>query len=204
MPAQIRSSIPPQAFEQIRDRIAEILLTEFAYQYQLNNAYPAIEKIWVERFIVFNSDTEVPTINVNLDRGEYSGQSQVKADGDYVFNIDIYTSAPSDAENGPGDQYAMVTMNKIAGMVRAILSSPVYSLLGFAPGLIARSTVERIYIGDKSTVKDALSDVVGRVQLRVQAIEVVEDAETVELQMATTTVTMSASTEGFYYELIIP
>lgn len=204
MAALITSSIPPQAFERIRDQIAVILALEMGNQYILNNAYPAISKVCVERFIPINSDTEVPILNVNIERGEYSGQSQVKADGEYWYNIDIYTSAPTDAANGPGDEKAMMVMSKIAGMIRAILSNPEYRLLGFAPGLVIRSTVMRFFVGDKSTVKDALCDVIGRVQLRVEAIETVEDSTSVAILMATTNVRMSTSNEGFYYELIIP
>jgi hypothetical protein len=202
--AQINASIPPQSFEAARDQLVAVLTVELANQYALDNTYPKVEKVWAERFITFDSDTELPAVNVNLWKGEYGNETVKKADGEYIFNIDIYTSAPSSDANGPGDQYAMVTMNKIAGIIRAILSNPIYVILDMQ-GIIQRTRVQRFFVGDKSTVKDALSDVVGRMQYSVLCRETVDIIPAaVSLEQATTAVKMSTSDKGFFYDYTIP
>lgn len=204
MTAQFTASIAEQNFELIRDQIGLVLGTEFANQYVLNNAYPNINKIWIERFIVFNSETEVPAINVTVARGDYSGQTAKKADGTYMYNVDVYTSAPTTDLNGPGDQYAMVTMNKIIGMARAILSNPIYRTLGLEPGIITNVKVERFFVGDKSSVTDALSNVVGRLQFMVKAVE--SEALygiAVPLNEICTHAVLKQDVAGFYYDFTL-
>lgn len=195
--------IPPQNFEIIRDKIGAILSDEIPNQHTLNTSYPNISKIWIERFIQFNSETEVPTININLDHIIYSDKDKRKRASDIVYNIDIYTTSPTTDATGPGDQYSMVVMNKIAGIVMAILENPIYSpALGLTLGISTRTVVERLSILYKSQVKDALSDVVGRIQFRVEAIEENILATGIPIQESTTKVLLDDD-EGFYYDLII-
>src|ERR1043165_4972336 len=185
----LQGLIPPQNFEQIRDIIVRILTIEFASQYAMNNSYPKIDKIWSERYIPFNSETELPTINVNISKGGTDNQSNKKLDGEYTYNIDCYTNASTTTENGPGDQYAMILMSKVAGMVCAILRNPLYNNLTLEPGIVIRTRVKGFFIGDKSTVEDALHSVVGRVQFVVEAIETNKLLSgSTELQLSTTQV----------------
>ncbi len=203
MAAIFQTSIPPQNFETIRNSIVAILGDEFASQFAKDSSYPNVTKVWAERFVPINSDTETPTINVNLARGDWSNINVRSSEGTYVFNIDIYTSAPATAEDGPGDQAAMLLMNKIAGMVRAILSHPGYKRLGMPSGVVGSlPVVERFIIGDKNTVKDALSDVVGRIQVTVKAIETQEDSNytAVAINETKTQVFLEESEMGFYYK----
>jgi hypothetical protein len=96
----------------------------------------------------------------------------------------------------------MLLMNKIAGMVWAILSNPVYSTLLFEPNILsAIPSVERFFVADKNTVPDALHDVVGRIQYAVKCIEMpdIQIAGT-PIARATTSITLSESNQGFYYD----
>jgi hypothetical protein len=205
MAAIITSLIGQRNMENIRDRIAVILLAELANQYVLSSTNPKITKVWVERFIPLDGPTEVPTVNVNIASGEWSEMTMKQTVGEYVYNIDVYTNAPSSAADGPGDQLAMVTMNKLVGMIQAILTAPAYNTLLFPTGataIISGTSVERFFVGDKKAVKDALSDVVARIIFRVRAIEQVEITETgANLTLATTKVLLS-NDQGFYYEYV--
>ena len=201
----ITTTIPPQNFELIRDQIGLILGTELKEQYLLNNSYPNVSKVWVERFIPFDADTEIPTLNVSISKGDYGNQDmRGRMDGQTVYNIDIYTNSPS-SEGQPGDQYAMVEMNKIAGMVLYILRNPSYRTLGFTNGSIINAQSVRFFIADKLNVKDALSDVIGRIQFQVKAVETSDSFDSGNaLNVATTTTTLNESPLGYYYEFDTP
>ena len=203
----IPSSIPPRSFELIRDQIVAILATELASQHSLNNAYPNVVKVWGERFIPINSETETPTVNVSVAKGNYDNITIAKADGDYIYNIDIYTSAPSSVANGPGDQFAMMTMNKIVGMIWAILSSPAYNGVNnvlLLPGIIIGAEVQSfavLYRGEDGA-EDSLSDVVGRLKFCVRANETAVLINTGNaLNESTATVLLEGSEYGFFYNI---
>lgn len=201
MPALITSAIPSQNFELIRDRIGEILLLELTNQHTITPTYPNITKVWIERFIPFDANLDMPTVVVSIDNSGFDNKTQVKRDGTTTYNIDIYTNASTSAANGPGDQYAMVQMNKIAGMIAAILSAPAYTTLLFANGKVGGTMVKGFFVGDKRKIKDALSDVIGRMIFEVRAIETnIITATPVPLERATTTIKLNTSDFGFYYD----
>ena len=190
--------IPAQAFERIRDRICEILTTELNAQ----NVLSAFEVpvIWKERFIPFN-ETEIPAVNVNIQNGVFDNETVVRSEGTYIFNIDIYTNSETTDETGAGNQYAMIKMNRLLGKICAILRHPNYVMLGFPKGTVSKRKVERFFIGDKQTVKDALSNVVGRVQLMVVGIETNEVYTPVPLNVATTVFRFTESSLGYKTEI---
>lgn len=170
MAAIITTAIPAQPFEVIRDQIASILLVEHVKQYQLNNTLPQIKRVWAERWLPFNAETEVPTINVSLKEIVYMDKNAKSKTGIYTYFVDVYTTAnTTDTENA--DQAAMIKMKRLMGINSVILDSPEYRTLGFAAGLIGNTSVDKIYIGDTAKMKDALSNVVGRLEFTVKAVE---------------------------------
>lgn len=203
---QLNSSIPSQKFEIIRDRIGEILAVELANQWALNNAYPKVQKVWIERFIPFDSTLEFPAVNVNLEKGDYENVTQRRAPGTYIYNIDVYTNAAATSnEDGSinwGDSAALLQMSKIAGMIRTILSSPAYQTLAFDGGFIAQKMVLRFVVATKDKIRDSLSSVIGRLQLMVIAGEDAQLQTSVPLQLANTTIKLDESDQGFYIQAI--
>lgn len=196
----ITSSIPPQEFENILSKIAAILDIEMGNQYALDNTYPQINKVWCERVYAFDQ-TDLPSINVSLRKIEYSNSDLQKQQGDIIYNIDVYTQANTSDTDGAGDQYSMLLMEKILGMCRYILSYPGYN----QPGIVSPRSygMEVISIGilDKSSVKDALSTMVGRLQIMVSAEEVNASSDTgTILTESTTTVRLNGSEYGFFYD----
>lgn len=195
--------IPPQNSEIVRAKICEVLTIEFSGQYAQNNTYPNISKVWEERFRAFNSETEVPTINVTLNSVPYRDKTQLRRIGDAAYNIDVYTNAETTDDTGPADQYSMMLMTKICGMVCSILSNPVYKTLGLAPGIIGFTKVDGFRVLYKSETNDALADVVGRVMFTVSMEETVPPATGVPLHLVDTKVFASESDEGFYYSISV-
>ena len=198
----ITSVIPEQTFELFRDQLALVISTEMAAQWGLDNTQPRLTGVYVERFIATDGATEDAVVNVSIHRVEYSNKVKNLVNGEYVFNIDIYTARASSAENGAGDQYAMMQMSRIAAMIRYILSVRAYDSLGLAPGLTCGvGVLERFVVLDKNTVKDALSDVFGRLQYKACLVEYTGDTATgVALARATTKVKMIDGAYGFYYD----
>jgi len=203
--ALIPGIIPQQNFETIRNQIAFVLAQELASQYARNNTIPQVQKVEIERFIPINEETESPLVNVSCDMGSYDNGNMVKWDGTYMFNIDAYTTANSTADDA-GDKLAMVSLGRLVGLIRAILCNPIYKTLGLDAGTIADAKVERFFITDKSTVKDALSGVVGRVQYSLRCVETIDTVNIitgVPLQDSTVTVTLNEDkTIGYFYDLV--
>ncbi len=197
--------IGPQNFEIIRDQIGGILSVEFAGQYAQGQMAsppiagpPQLAAVEVERFIPYDTQTELPRINVNVGSGIYDNVNQRKADGTYLYNIDIYTAAGS-TPGTEGDKASMLLMSRIAGMVWSILSYPGYANLGLAPGTIATKQVQRLMILNKAQVPDALSDVVGRMVLMVRCIETVNLATATSLVNILTTTSLLGGDEFGYF-----
>jgi hypothetical protein len=196
---KLNGLIPPQKFEIVRDQIGAIISAEMANQYVLNSTYPKIEKVWVERFIGFNEDTECPAINVSLQKGDFSNKTEKKRDGVYLFNIDVYAMATSTPDEW-ADQAAMLLTSKIMGMIAAILSAPVYTTLDLPRGYISSTEVVRMWVGNKSTIEDALAGVVGRIQFAVTCMETVELQSSVPLEVSHTRIKLNETEKGFYIE----
>ena len=140
--------IQPRAYELIRDKIAEILLEEFANQFALtSDADLNLHKVYLERFVPLDF-TELPCLNIGLERGDYSNQHQGQYDGDYRFYIECNVKA-SESDSARGDTKSKVKVQKIMGVAMAILENPVYKTLGFVPGTIKHRHVESFVFAEQ-------------------------------------------------------
>lgn len=195
----ITSLIPAQNFELIRARIVEILGVEFPAQYAKNNTCPNVTKVWMERFVAFNSETEYPTINVSIQKDNWSNEDGIKSIGTVIYNIDVFANAVT-STGVVADEKAMAIISKMAGMVWAILNYPGYRTLGFDPGIIQETTVKQYHVIDKGSTQDALSSVWGRIQFVVKCFETnVYDEPGVAINELTTT-TLLSDENGFFYD----
>lgn len=166
--------IGPQSFEIVRDRIGRILAQELMTQFQLNYDVNLRANIWIERFIPFDLPTEYPSINIQLAEGNYGGQTQIQSDGTYRYYVDCYVGAKSSNSNGPGDQFAMSKLQRLMGIVRAIIEFAGYKTLGFnmPPGFIINRHWEGLQIANPDQKRvDAESSVMGRLVLSVKVPE---------------------------------
>jgi hypothetical protein len=187
--------IPTQNFELIRDRIAYIAALELQGQVDMASPAGVAPEVYIERNIRVDKE-EVPLVNVLYGRSDYSNMNVRSVSGDNLFFIDVYTSSASTADD-QGDKLASIILGKIMGQLRAIFQNPVYMRLGFAAPSIERVYVNAMYVADKDSVKDALCQTVGRIELMVKA------PENVELKTATafggddTTVKLSETDKGY-------
>lgn len=195
----ITQAIPAQAFEVIRNRIGEIIANEFTAQKVITPSWVK-PTVWVERYYAFDSETQLPAVNVTFSGGSYLNENIVRSQAEYIYNINVSTASPS-TSTANGDKLALLQMQKIVGMIRAILMNPIYVKLGYAnnAGVVISRRIESIRIGDKKDIQDALSDVVGQIVLVVNAIETTELGTGVEVQMVNSHVRLDESPQGLFF-----
>jgi hypothetical protein len=160
--------IQSQAFQVLLIRIGEILAEEVAHQYELLPDEDINAPVFLERFIPFDK-TELPVINVSLSQGDLGNQIAFQSNGTYRFAIDCHTSAQNTEENN-ADSAAMMKLQRLLGLCRAILEDPRYKTLGYPMPFISRRLVESISIAPPNA-QDAAGTVMGRLSLVVMAPE---------------------------------
>lgn len=197
--AKINGLIPEQNFEKIRDRIGQILAIEIANQYTISGDAQYNPTIWVERTTPFDK-TELPAINVRLNSIDFDNEDVRSSDANTSWYIDCYTNSEY-SDDGDGDKLAMVNLQRILGIVRAILKNPQYKTLDFAPPFLCTTKISRLFIGEVNT-SDALSSVVGRIEFSVRVPENVQLLDVVPLMSAYTTVYMGETDKGYRWEFV--
>lgn len=195
----IETVIGRQAFEVIRDRIAQILLTELnhqaiiAYDPELN-----VDEVFVERFMPVNH-SECPVVNVSLERGDYSRKDIKSVDGGYRYFIEITTKAKT-TEDERGDSRAKIKLHKMLGICRSILENPQYTTLGFNKPFIGNRHVESIMFS-KPEEHSTEGSVEGFLVLAVRVNETTPLGTGLDWVGSITSVKLSQSDEGYYWEI---
>ncbi|QHJ82254.1 MAG: hypothetical protein [Caudoviricetes sp.] len=139
MNPRITSIIPKQNFETVREQIGAILLIELENQKTLQGfSYPI--NVYSEYSGGIGIEDEV-NINVSLSSSNFGGKTQKDAQGNTVFNIDIFSNAKETA-NKTGSEISAGRIGKFLGMIRFILSHTEYKTLGFELGFIGGTYFE--------------------------------------------------------------
>jgi hypothetical protein len=190
--------IPPQKFEVIRDKICEILADEIANQFILTSDSTLDLDVWKERFIPLD-ESELPAINVSLATGNFAGHSQGTTEGTYSYFIDVHTKAATTSDD-QGDSLAMLKLQKILGICRAILEDPKYKTLGLTAPIIFFRKCETLSISDPGK-QDAASAVMGRIGFSVKTTETVELITPSLIGRNETTVKLYLTDRGYFYSV---
>jgi hypothetical protein len=139
--AILNETIGVAGFEKVSNRIAEILAEEIGNQKDIQGFEEDVQ-VFIERIQPFQTSEDV-SIQVYLKGGTYDGQNVRDVQGEYLYYIDLYTSA---LQKGNVDA-SVVSKNKnyrYLGLIRYILSSGKIPTLGFPPGLIGGKYVKSI------------------------------------------------------------
>lgn len=195
----ITNAIPRQGFEIIRDRICQILAEEFDTQFALSYDTDLDGvKIYMERMVAFDH-TELSSLNVGIERGDYSNQHQGYADGVYRFFIEHNTIGETDTDNDiRGDKASKVKVQKLMGVTRAILEDPIYKTLGFAPGFIGNRHIES-FVFAEPTRHDMEYATMARMILVVKCMESTPLKEAQLLAGWDTHVKLHDTDKGYYW-----
>jgi len=195
--SKITTAIPEQAFELIRDKIGLIIADELAAQFVLNPDPRIDAPVFIERIVPIDK-SETPVINILYSRSNYDNNTAIKSDGENTYNIDVYSKGKS-KEGEQGDTLAMIALARLLGVIRAILESPHYLTLGFAPPFIKKTTVTGIQVADPRDNQDGANMMMGRLTFTVDAVDVTEQIQPVDAEGYDTQVKLSETDKGFVY-----
>lgn len=192
---KINSIINPQKYEVIRDRIAEIIVDEIEGQKALGNNI-GLKYLYLENHIPV-SHTSLPCIVISTSKGTYKNKSQISIDGNYDFYIDIIAKKKA-TTNENGDKLSAVYVQKVVGMIRTILESPVYNTLGFTKPFSCRSIISGIEFG---TIKDVDEENVqlGRLTFNIDVPESMKFVDPVLIYEYVTSVKLGESNSGYLF-----
>lgn len=172
--SKINGIIGDQGFERVRDRIAQILLDELANQVVLTYDTDLVfDRVYVERMVPFDHQ-ELSTINVGIERGDYSNQHQGQATGTYRFFIEVNTGGLTKDDGTRGDTASKMRNHKILGKCRAIIEDPVYKTLDFAAGELIEHRHVESFVFAEPTRMDAENVTASRLIVVVRLVETSE------------------------------
>lgn len=191
----INSTIETQAFELIRDRIADILIDEIQGQADLGNDI-GLKSLYTERHVPVDH-VKLPAIAISMDRVSYDNKSRKSVDGEYTYFIDVIDKSATTATEH-GDTKASKRIQKIVGIIRMILYSPVYETLGFEKPFISRHAITEISFGTFQD-KDQENVQMARISFVVRAAEGVKFIEPTLLYEYTTSVRIGDSDSGYVF-----
>lgn len=198
----ITTAIPVQRFEEVRNKIGEIITAELSNQATLINDPRLNATIWVERMAPFTSD-EMPAINVGFISSENIEYSAVHANYECKYYIDVHNRAEAKTENGVvmiGDVESQIVLQRICGIVRSILTHPLYKTLGFADAFIETRNVESVMIADPQS-DDSNFISTARIVFMVRLVER-NTAESAVLSTGNTTnIRLEMTERGYKFEL---
>lgn len=164
--ALITEDIPIQNFDLIRDQIAMILRSELENQFFIKGLDTESLGVWLNRKTAI-SNSEEYVINIYLAEGDFSEYTRRSTEGNYGFNIDIYTnSRASDADLDSANKVSLMI-----GLVRYILNHSAYTTLGFVPGSIAGCYMTSFENQGSMLVGDADAFDVSSMRFNVRAAE---------------------------------
>jgi len=205
--SKILTAIPDQAFELVRDRIAEILLVELAAQATLQTdvevkALLNDVKIFSERFHPLN-EAEFFGVEIFLFTGDYDNKSAGSARGSYTFYLDCFGRAASTNQQ-EGDVRSSLKLQKLIGIIRAILESPNWTTLGFTPPnqFVGRTEVKGIKRTEEKNTQDSGNIMFYRIVFDVIATEGTDANVGVPWAQSDTVVTIEETALGLEYTVI--
>lgn len=196
--AQITQIISTQAFEFVRDRIAEILDDELNNQFILSGDYDLDLSVTVESNFPQTNKEDFPIVNVSLTNGKYENKDHGGSVlGLYQYNVDVYANSKTPLE-GQGDRLASIKMQKVIGICRSILEDPIYKTLGFEPPFVSRVFVSEMNISEPNK-DDALNTIVGRLVFNVHVPEHCKLTTPTLIEGYETQVRIGNTNRGFQY-----
>jgi hypothetical protein len=187
--ALIKTIIPQQSFEIIRDQIRLILNDELINQYSLTGDPRLNVTTTVERLTPIDK-TELTIVNVMFNGGQYGNKHTGSADGTYTYNIDVYVNQKTNQTNG-GDVLAAMKLHRVLGVCRSILENPGYKTLGWNPlptPFIMRTMIMDLNIGNIKQNDDSFNTLFGRLTFEVRANENIPFIEANNLLISHTTI----------------
>lgn len=192
---KIETAISPQNYELIRDRIADILIDEIEGQKAIGNDIK-LNKMFIENHLPIDH-TNLPAIVVSFGKAGYQNRSQISVEGNYDFYIDVISKGVAN-DDVNGDTRAAKNVQKIMGIIRTVLQSPMYNTLGFDKPFICTTSITEITFGTVQE-KDEKNIQMGRMTFNVIVPEGLKFITPVLIYEFITQVKIGESQSGYMF-----
>lgn len=198
MAFKIINPITNRAFELVRDRIALILTEELAQQFVLQPTETVLgTKVFTERHIE-PSDEELPLVNVSVATGDYGLLTALSQDGSWIFHIESYTNAVNTLTER-GYTTSAKSLQRLTGVIQAILSDSKYRTLNFDTPFIEHVEVQDIKFSSPIKANDSASVLMSRLTFLVRVPDNVEELVFNLIDGYDTSVLIDDSNEGHVF-----
>lgn len=189
--------ILPQGFEQVGDRIGEIIFLELTNQKENHDNFDEDILVFKERITPASTEEEI-YFNVLFATSDNTLQSQKDNNCRTLYHIDVYTTGK--AEDGKtGSDISSKRLLKGVGLIRGILAFTGYNTLGFEDGLIGNTMIENISTQDPSFMQDSNFSRFARITFAVKILENQEMWQGTALAESQTTVKLEETERGYKF-----
>lgn len=199
--SKINGIIPPQNYELIAAKIVGILRDELSKQFTLTGNPLFETTVLLERTTPANQD-EYPLVTVRYQGGE---TVNMDAGGGHIMNhtyfIDFYESAKNN-DTESSDELVSLKIQKLLGVIRSILTAPVYIKLDLPTGIVRSKKITQINMTEPQNNQGAMSVSQGQILIQV---ETAEDSEQIDPELLGdhfTTVKIGDTEDGYTWEFI--
>lgn len=189
--------IPVSNFEIVRDAICYILTEELANQKLLGNIDFDYD-LYRERTTPLDND-ELAAINVSYNSSDFGNKNQVDMEGKTTYFIDVYTTGQAEEGGNTGSEDSALRMQKLAAMIRYILSCTDYKTLDLEAGFIGGSMIESITTMDSILNQDSSFFKFCRISFMVRILETQMMSQPVLLSEAYTNVKIEETDKGYIF-----
>lgn len=194
MSINITEKIPTQGFEKVLYRIAEILFLELTAQKATHDNIGNFQ-VFLERMTAYDKSEDI-MINVTTSSANYGNFTETDTQGKTDFNIEVY--APLEHTFiAADDKVKRFTLHKVVGMIRYILQSTKYNILGLPPGLIGGTYVESIQFFDDFNNQDGANIRLATLVFSVRVCENQELWKGISIENNTTQIKLCDTDLGF-------
>ena len=197
----INEILTPMNFEAVRDRIASIIKSELLNQATLQNLPKLNANVFAERLVPINY-TEMPAVNCMVAKGNYDELVALSKDGNYQFNIDIYTCSETIGSTR-ADFQSVKDCQQLTGLIFKILMHWKYRRLDFAPPLIEHTEINEIKFADPDQRNESMSVMMARIIFIVRCNETIAPlTNATVINGNTTSVKISSTDFGYQYDAV--
>lgn len=194
MAVLITENIPDSGFDIVLRKIGAILLEEITNQQRIKCLHNDLG-VFLERQEPFSKEEDV-MINVSLNNIDIGSHNERDTQDDTNYFIDVYVDGEA-SMGETGSDNVRVKLHQYVGMIKYILSSTKYQLLGFDYGFIMGCYVNGIQFDDNYGSQDGSFYRMARINFRVRISEAYEMWEGVEFLGNDTVIRLDNTDKGF-------
>lgn len=182
-------------FEKTIVAISSILDFEITNQKNLDENFTEDVNFYLERSTPLNEGEEI-VINVFLESIEPTSKTQLTVQNDVNINIDIYVVSV-EKQGLSGDVNSSTKLNKIIKLIMLILLNNEYKTLGFEPGFIGKTNIEKIKSLEPSLRGEANFARLSRISFSCSIVEQLKPSEVENVNIFLTNAKIDLTDSGY-------